>query len=136
MVLTLQREFAERMAADAGDRDYGRLSVGAQHYADVELLETVPPTAFTPPPGVESAVARLTPREPDYVVDDEEFFMTVVRAAFTQRRKTLRNALRNTRHITGVGKDGVEGLPDRLLGKRPGKIPPEEFAEIAERLHE
>lgn len=136
MVFTLQLEFAERMAAEAGESDYGRLSVGAQHYAEVELLETVPPTAFRPPPEVESAVVRLTPHEPSYEVGDEEFFMTVVRAAFTQRRKTLRNALRNTTHITGIGEDVVEDLPDRLLGKRPGKLRPREFAEIAERLHD
>lgn len=136
MVLTLQREFAERMAADAGDGEYGRLSVGAQHYADVDLLERIPSEAFRPPPEVESMVARLTPREPSYTVGDEEFFMTVVRAAFTQRRKTLRNALRNTKHITGVGEEAVEGLPDRLLGNRPGEIRPGEFAEITERLHE
>lgn len=130
-VLTLQREFAERMAADAGSGSYGRLSVGAQHYASVELLEKVPPDAFLPPPEVESAVARLTPHDPGYDVENKELFMDVVRAAFTQRRKTLRNALRNTTHITGIDEDAVEDLPDHLLDRRPGKISPGEYAEIA-----
>lgn len=136
LVVTLQLEFAERMQAQPGTPEYGRLSVGAQHYSDVELLEKVSPTSFEPPPEVESAVVRVTPREPDYEVGDEEFFMDVVRAAFTQRRKTLRNALRNTTHITGIEEDRVEELPDNLLEKRPDSVSPGEFASVAGVLRE
>jgi len=70
LVLMFQQEFAERMVADAGTDDYGRLSVSAQHYADVEIVEPVPKEAFSPQPAVESAVVRATPRDPDYDVDD------------------------------------------------------------------
>ncbi|UPV74047.1 16S ribosomal RNA methyltransferase A [Halorussus limi] len=139
-LLMFQKEFAERMAADVGTDDYGRLSVSAQHYADVEVVEPVPKEAFSPPPDVESAVVRTTPRDPDYEVDDEAFFLRFVKAVFTQRRKTLRNAIRNTGHISGLDDadapvaaiaDGMTGLDPDVLGKRAGKIPPETFAALA-----
>jgi 16S rRNA (adenine1518-N6/adenine1519-N6)-dimethyltransferase len=131
LVLMLQREFAERMAAAPGDDDYGRLSVTAGHYADVEVVETVPPTAFDPRPAVESAVVRTTPRDPDYEVD-EAVFMALVRAVFTQRRKTMRNAVRNTVHISGIADaDAVVAAADEeLLGRRAGDVTPAEFAEL------
>jgi len=93
-ILTYQYEFAERMVADPGTSEYGRLSVTAGHYADAEIVERVPKEAFDPQPAVESAVVRLTPRDPAYEVDDEEFFLLFVKAVFTQRRKTVRNAIR------------------------------------------
>jgi 16S rRNA (adenine1518-N6/adenine1519-N6)-dimethyltransferase len=128
----LQREFAERMAAAPGDDDYGRLSVTAGHYADVELVETVPPTAFDPQPAVESAVVRTTPRDPAYEVD-EAVFMALVRAVFTQRRKTMRNAVRNTVHISGIADAAavVAAADEELLGRRAGDVTPAEFAELA-----
>jgi 16S rRNA (adenine1518-N6/adenine1519-N6)-dimethyltransferase len=132
LVLMFQLEFAERMAADPGTSEYGRLSVGAQHYADVELVERVPKEAFDPAPAVQSAVVRTTPRTPDYTVDDEAFFLAFVKALFTQRRKTVRNAIRNTTHISGVA-DGpavVDAAPEVLLSKRPGDLSPAEFAEL------
>ncbi len=139
-LLMFQREFAERMAADVGTDDYGRLSVSAQHYADVEVVEPVPKEAFAPPPDVESAIVRTTPRAPDYEVEDEEFFLRFVKAVFTQRRKTLRNAIRNTGHISGLDdadapvaaiSEGKTELDPDVLGKRAGKIPPETFAALA-----
>ena len=133
LVVMVQREFGERMAAEPGTDAYGRLSVTAQHYAAVEVVETVPPTAFDPPPAVESAVVRTRPRDPPYAVDDERRFLDLVRAVFTQRRKTLRNALRNTTHISGI--DDVEALIDSVdddtLTARPGRLPPATFAELA-----
>jgi 16S rRNA (adenine1518-N6/adenine1519-N6)-dimethyltransferase len=132
LVLMFQLEFAERMAADPGTSEYGRLSVGAQHYADVELVERVPKEAFDPAPAVQSAVVRTTPRAPDYTVDDEAFFLDFVKALFTQRRKTVRNAIRNTTHISGI-EDGpavVAAAPEALLSKRPGDLSPAEFAEL------
>jgi 16S rRNA (adenine1518-N6/adenine1519-N6)-dimethyltransferase len=132
LVLTFQLEFAERMAADPGTSEYGRLSVGAQHYADVEVVERVPPEAFDPAPAVRSAVVRTTPRAPDYAVDDEAFFLDFVKALFTQRRKTVRNAVRNTTHISGIadGSAVVDAAPEALLSKRPGDLRPREFAEL------
>ena len=132
-VLMFQREFAERMAADPGTSEYGRLSVSAQHYAACEVCEIVPPTAFSPPPAVESAVVRLTPRDPEYEVDDEAFFLDFVKAVFTQRRKTVRNGIRNTAHISGLSDPDavVDAAPEELLSARAGDLSPSEFAALA-----
>jgi 16S rRNA (adenine1518-N6/adenine1519-N6)-dimethyltransferase len=132
-VCTYQREFAERMVAEAGTGEYGRLSVSTQHYAEVEIVERVPPAAFDPQPAVESAVVRATPREPEYDAGDEEFFLGFVKALFTQRRKTTRNAVRNTAHISGLADpDAVVAAADPdLLDRRPGDLPPAAFARLA-----
>jgi 16S rRNA (adenine1518-N6/adenine1519-N6)-dimethyltransferase len=134
LVLMFQAEFAERMAADPGTSEYGRLSVGAQHYADVDVVESVPKEAFDPVPAVESAIVRTTPSDPDYAVGDETFFFDFVKALFTQRRKTVRNAIRNTTHISGVvdGAAVVDAAPEELLSKRPGDLTPTQFAHLAE----
>jgi len=94
MALMLQREVAERLAAPPGSKVYGGLSVLTQLYCDVRLALRVPPGAFRPPPKVESAVVhlRVLPR-PRVTLRDERRFHTVVRAAFSQRRKMLANAL-------------------------------------------
>jgi 16S rRNA (adenine1518-N6/adenine1519-N6)-dimethyltransferase len=133
LVLTFQREFAERMAADPGTDAYGRLSVTAGHYADVAVVETIPPEAFDPQPRVESAVVRTRPRTPSYSVPDDDFFMRFLRAVFTQRRKTMRNAVRNTVHISGLGDaDAVVAAADEhLMRKRAGEVSPAEFARLA-----
>jgi len=137
-VLMYQAEFAERMAAEAGTSEYGRLSVAAQHYADVEVVETVPKEAFDPQPRVESAIVRLTPRDPDYEVRDEAFFLDFVKALFTQRRKTLRNAIRNTGHISGLDDTDavVDALSEDVLSVRPGDLEPREFAAVAETAYD
>jgi 16S rRNA (adenine1518-N6/adenine1519-N6)-dimethyltransferase len=94
-VLMLQREVAERLAATPGGGAYGALSVLWGLWADVTLLEIVPPGAFRPPPAVESAVVAVAfRRAPRVPVADEAVLRRVVRAAFAQRRKTLANALR------------------------------------------
>ena len=133
LVMMLQREFAERMAAGAGDDEYGRLSVTAGHYADVEVVEPVPKAAFSPAPAVDSAVVRTTPRDPDYEVPDDDRFLALVRATFTQRRKTMRNALRNTAHISGLADPEavVEAADESLMDARPGTVPPAAFARLA-----
>jgi 16S rRNA (adenine1518-N6/adenine1519-N6)-dimethyltransferase len=98
MVLTVQREVAARLAASPGTRAYGALSVAVQFRATVQVVDRVPATAFYPPPDVESAIVRIDVRaRPAVNVTDERRFFAVVRAAFGQRRKTLRNAL------TGLG---------------------------------
>ena len=133
LVVLVQREFAERMAADPGTPEYGRLSVSAGHYAAVRLVEPVPKEAFDPPPAVESMVVQTTPRDPSYVVADEAFFLRFVKALFTQRRKTIRNGIRNTAHISGLDSpdDVVAATPDALLQKRPDATTPAEFAQLA-----
>ena len=94
MHFMLQKEVVERMAAGPGSKVFGRLSVMLQAYCAVTPLFIVPPGAFKPAPKVDSAVVRLVPKPADRVeVVDRRTFANVVRAAFGQRRKTLRNAL-------------------------------------------
>lgn len=107
MVFMLQKEVVDRMAAAPGSKVYGRLSVMLQAYCQVQSLFVVPPGAFRPPPKVDSAVARLVPRDPATIgIADPARFAEVVRAAFGQRRKTLRNALSGVcdgRHFEAAG---------------------------------
>ena len=94
MHFMLQKEVVDRMAAGPGSKVFGRLSVMLQAYCEVTSLFVVPPGAFRPPPKVDSAVVRLVPRDPSSIgIHDRRSFADVVRAAFGQRRKTLRNAL-------------------------------------------
>jgi len=134
LVLMFQQEFAERMVAEPDTSEYGRLSVSSQHYADIELVESIPKEAFSPPPAVQSAVVRAIPREPDYAVEDEEFFLRFVKALFTQRRKTIRNAIRNTGHISGLSEPEavVDAADEDVLRKRAGAMAPAEFAALAQ----
>jgi 16S rRNA (adenine1518-N6/adenine1519-N6)-dimethyltransferase len=94
MHFMLQKEVVERMVAPPGGRDYGRLSVMLQYRFDMELLLEVAPDAFSPPPQVDSAVVRMRPRPPAQLTAATEAGLAqVVRRAFAQRRKTLRNSL-------------------------------------------
>jgi len=94
-VLLVQREVAARMSAEPGADDYGALSVNVQAIARVEMLFRIPAGAFTPPPRVESAVVRVTPRaDPVVKAGEEEPFRTFVQAAFALRRKQMRRVVR------------------------------------------
>jgi 16S rRNA (adenine1518-N6/adenine1519-N6)-dimethyltransferase len=94
MHFMLQKEVVERMVAEPGGGEYGRLSVMLQHRFAMEMLFTVPGDAFHPAPKVESAFVRMIPLpEPFPAVSDEVLFQRVVAAAFSQRRKMLRNTL-------------------------------------------
>jgi 16S rRNA (adenine1518-N6/adenine1519-N6)-dimethyltransferase len=123
----LQREVIARMAASPGDSDYGRLTVMLAPWVCIQRLFDVGPGAFQPPPRVWSAVARLTMRpEPAFPVS--EHFSTVVMAAFAQRRKTLRNALR---HLLSREQIEASGLDP---GCRPETVSPEAFNVLAQKI--
>jgi 16S rRNA (adenine1518-N6/adenine1519-N6)-dimethyltransferase len=92
--LMLQREVADRLAAVPGTKDYGVLSILVQLHADVRTVLALPPGAFRPAPRVHSSVVRLDFRPPAVPIPDERAFVSMVRSMFTQRRKTLSNALR------------------------------------------
>ena len=108
MTFMLQKEVVDRMAAAPGSKVYGRLSVMLQAWCEVTSLFVVPPGAFRPPPKVDSAVARLVPRDPATVgIVDPKHFAELVKAAFGQRRKTLRNALNGIVDEAGFAAAGV-----------------------------
>ncbi|MFT7572295.1 MAG: 16S rRNA (adenine1518-N6/adenine1519-N6)-dimethyltransferase [Paracoccaceae bacterium] len=107
-VLMFQSEVADRLAAEPGSKAYGRLSVAAQWRCEVRPLFTLPPRAFTPAPKVSSTVVELTPRDRPLAEADPDILEEVVAAAFGQRRKMLRAALKGTfadpiAVLTGVG---------------------------------
>ncbi|WNY28799.1 Ribosomal RNA small subunit methyltransferase A [Methanimicrococcus stummii] len=92
-VLMYQYEFAERLVANPGSKDYGRLSVHVQYKADASFVLKVPKSSFEPAPKVDSAVIQLIPRPAAYAVADEDFFFSVTKALFSQRRKKIKNTL-------------------------------------------
>lgn len=95
MTFMLQREVVQRLAAVVGDEAYGRLSIMVQYHCEVVHLFDVPPGAFSPPPKVTSAIVQLRPhRQRQFVANDPVLFERLVRDAFSQRRKTLKNALK------------------------------------------
>lgn len=109
MCFMLQKEVVQRLAGQPGSKDYGRLSVMVQWRCQVERLLTVGPGAFSPPPKVDSAVVRLIPYSvPPVTVQDPERFAAVVKQAFGQRRKTLRNALKSMLNDADIEKAGVD----------------------------
>jgi 16S rRNA (adenine1518-N6/adenine1519-N6)-dimethyltransferase len=116
-VFLIQKEVAERITAKPGCRDFGYLSVECQFFASVEYLFTVAPGAFQPPPKVDSAVIRLTPRT-ELVVEDPEAFLSFVSGCFRQKRKTLRN------NIPGVQ------LPPQYESRRAEQLSVEEFVAL------
>ncbi|MGE0787094.1 MAG: 16S rRNA (adenine(1518)-N(6)/adenine(1519)-N(6))-dimethyltransferase RsmA [Sandaracinaceae bacterium] len=127
-VVMVQREVQERMVAPPGSRTYGTLSVFLQASFDLRTVVRVPPGAFHPPPKVWSTVVSLTPREVPRAVE-RPAFVAVVRAAFGQRRKTLRNALRT------LGEPGEAALLESGIdpGLRAEVLSIEELDRIADR---
>lgn len=93
ILVMVQSEVAERMKASPGTKDYGSLSVFVQYYTDPEIVLSVPKTAFMPRPNVDSAVIKLKIRKEKIELKDREIFFKVVKAAFSQRRKTILNSL-------------------------------------------
>jgi len=126
----LQREVVDRMAAPPSGRAYGRLSVMLQYRFRVDRLFPVSPGAFRPAPKVESAVVRLRPR-PSHELEakDEELLRKVTTAAFSKRRKTLRNALASLLNAAELAEIGI----DPAL--RPENLAVAQFVAIANRLH-
>ncbi|MGI6566078.1 MAG: 16S rRNA (adenine(1518)-N(6)/adenine(1519)-N(6))-dimethyltransferase RsmA [Firmicutes bacterium] len=93
ITVMVQREVGERFTAQPGTKTYGTLTVLAGYYSEVEICHIVPPTVFMPPPDVESAVVKFTLRPYELEAVDPELLWTTVKAAFSQRRKTLANSL-------------------------------------------
>ena len=122
-----QKEVAERVAAGPGSKTYGILSVLLSAFYEIEYLFTVPEHVFNPPPKVKSAVIRLTRNGVTSLECDEKLFVQVVKAGFNQRRKTLRNALRQL----GMPLDKV---PERLLGQRAEQLSVEEYVAIVKAI--
>ena len=120
----IQKEVAERIASKPGKKAYGILSVLLQAYYDIEYLFTVDEHVFNPPPKVKSAVIRMTRNKRRRLDCDEALFKTVVKTAFNQRRKQMRNSLQQL-----VGK-GNPILEEKIFTMRPEQLSVEQFIEL------
>lgn len=131
LTFLVQKEVAERMVAKPGGKEYGALTVAVGYFAESKILFNVPPTVFTPKPGVDSSVISLKIRkESPYYLKDKSFFFKIVKAAFSQRRKTLANSIANNPQL-GVSRDDVYQALEKM-GKdstiRGETLSGEEFA--------
>ncbi len=137
LTVMIQKEVADRMKAGPGTKDYGALSLAVQYYAEPYLAANVPPNCFMPRPNVGSAVIRLKRRpEPAVQVKDEKLLFGLIRAAFMERRKTLLNAVKNSKELD-ISKERVEevltelGIDTRIRGEA---LNLEQFALLADNL--
>ena len=124
LVGMFQREVAQRIASPPGSKEYGILSVLLQAYYDIEYLLSVSEKVFQPPPKVKSAVIRLKRNDVKALDCDEAFFIRVVKTAFNQRRKMLRNSLRS------LAGSGFSSWDDPVMRKRPEQLSVEEFTRL------
>ena len=122
-----QKEVAMRICADHGSKTYGIMSVLTQAFYDAEYLFTVPPTVFNPPPKVDSGVLRLTRKPSLELTCSEPFLYKVVKTAFQQRRKTLRNSLK-TFDLSDKLKEDV------IFGQRPEQLSVAQFIALTTKL--
>ena len=127
-VIMVQREFAERMAAPAGDDEYSRLSVNVFYRAECKLLENVPRSRFWPEPEVDSTVVLLTPRPAPFPLRDEKHFLRLVDVLFQQRRKKIGTVLKQKRMLP----DDRSGIP--FLDERVERLTPAQIAELSDSL--
>jgi len=116
-----------RIAAGPGSKTYGIISVLTQAFYDVEYLFTVPPSVFNPPPRVDSGVIRMVRKKDYHLPVDVPFFFRVVKTAFNQRRKTLRNSLKSFQ-ISDKLKEDV------IFAQRPEQLSVEQFIELTKSL--
>lgn len=129
MHFMLQKEVVDRMAAAPGGKEYGRLSVMLQAYCEVTALFVVPPEAFRPPPKVDSAVVRMKPLPKDAIkIKDRIAFAALVKQAFAQRRKTLRNTLSGRATVAQMEAVGIDP------GARAETLSVDQFIALANHL--
>lgn len=137
LVVMVQKEVAERIQAKPSTKAYGALTILCQFYTDPEIIKIVPAGLFMPPPNVDSAVLRMRfLDEPRVKVKDRELFFKTVKAAFSQRRKTLLNCLASG---FGIGKDVLsEIMSDAGIesGRRGETLDMDEFAALADSIYE
>lgn len=122
-----QKEVAQRICETEGSKAYGILSVLTQAFYEAEYLFTVPPSVFNPPPKVDSGVLRLRRKEDYSIPCDEKMLFRVVKTAFQQRRKTLRNSLKSF-DISDKLKE------DTIFGQRPEQLSVSQFISLTQKL--
>lgn len=134
--LIVQNELAEKAVQEPGDSNYGRFTVLCRYYFVPVKLRRVPSSAFYPEPGVDAAILKLYPNSERHGVEDEEAFFEVTRALFTHKRKKVRNAFVDARHILGFEKSDAKKTRDELPHSEERVIDLEvrQIAEVAQSL--
>jgi 16S rRNA (adenine1518-N6/adenine1519-N6)-dimethyltransferase len=126
-ILIFQKDFAQRLVASPGTKDYSRLTVGVSYKARCRILETVPKHCFSPIPNVDSAVVELIPyKKPRFMVENEQFFFELTTQLFTHRRKKIRYTLKSIA-------TNIEQLP--YLDQRVEQLTPEQIGELSNQLY-
>jgi len=137
-VLAFQEEFARRLEADVGSKDYSRLTVTTYYRADIELLDHIPKNSFYPSPDVDSMIVRIKPKPAPFKVKDEKAFFELVQTVFNQRNKKLRNAIPPLLIKRGLDKQKAQMVADRLTfhDKRVRELAPEDFGALTNEILE
>ena len=135
LTIMIQKEVAERMNAEPGNKDYGSLSLLVQYYCDTKIIRRVPPQCFIPRPKVDSIVIRLDRlSEPKVKVENEKLFFEIIRSSFNMRRKTLWNGVKNI----GLARENLELAFEEasIDPKRRGEtLTIEEFATLSDKIN-
>jgi 16S rRNA (adenine1518-N6/adenine1519-N6)-dimethyltransferase len=137
MVVMVQNEVGERMVAPVGSADYGRLTIAANLFAEVDIVHFVPRTCFTPRPNVDSCIVRLrtrmTPRFPGL---DSNALLGLAALAFSQRRKTMRNTVVKAPTLGITAEEALQAFAEANIdpGRRPQTMSVDEFAALARAL--
>ena len=137
-VLTFQKEFAKRLVAPVGSKDYGRLTVTTHYRAKSELLDSVSKAAFFPSPEIDSMIVRLWPRKSPFQADDKDHLLDLVRILFNQRNRKVRKAILPFLYKRGMRREKAEELTNTLSfhAKRVRELAPEAFRILAEEIAE
>ena len=137
ITVMVQKEVADRMQADPGNKNYGALSLAVQYYAEPYIVANVPPNCFMPRPNVGSAVIRLdVHKDPAVKVKDESLMFGIIRASFNQRRKTLQNSISHDPKL-GIDKDMVAAVLEEMglsATVRGEALSLAQFAEFTDRV--
>ncbi len=135
-ILSLQKEFAERLVATVGSKDYSRLTVMVYYRAEAELLDHVPKDVFFPPPEVDSTMVRLKPHKPPFPLENEKTFFELVRIMFSQRNRNVKNGVSLFLREGKMNQDYAREITNSLFfkEKRVRELTPEDFGAIANEL--
>jgi 16S rRNA (adenine1518-N6/adenine1519-N6)-dimethyltransferase len=127
-VLIYQKDFAERLVATPGTKQYSRLTVGVSYKAGCRIVEDVPRSCFSPPPSIDSCIVELIPLEkPRFLVDNEPFFLELTKQLFTHRRKKIRSTIK-------AHYGDIKQLP--YLDLRVEQLSPEQIGELSSALYQ
>lgn len=142
-ILMYQKEFARRLIAQSGDKNYSRLSVNVYYKAQCKVLEYVPREAFRPVPEVDSAIIELNPRSPPFPVENEDLFFELIKSLFGHRRKKIKNSVSNLvekklRESGNYSSSNLKGIIKELpfIDCRVESLSPEKIGLLADKLND